>query len=225
MTVSPTIGPVSSGWGKRKAKIPGMTTFHKGVDIGVPTGTPVVAPQAGVVAVSRYSLVRGHYVVVDHGGGWATLHQHLSKRLVTVGQRVAEGERLGLSGRTGNVTGPHLHTEVQDHGTPIDPDPWYLARGAILGSASRAASHPAQANTSREDDDMERILISHDARRGYWYVAPGHAHQFNQNPDYTDEFTGFMARHPGIRVYQYPAGDDGVRDFDIDKGVFTQPRL
>lgn len=167
MTTTPMIGRVSSTWGKRKSKIPGMTTFHRGVDIAAPIGTDVVAPQAGVVIAASYNLTRGHYVVIDHGGGWSTSSQHLSKRLVLVGQHVAEGQRIGLSGRTGNVTGPHDHTEVRWHGTPIDPTPWYRDRGVTLGVASAVldahvtapAPPPAPAPTAHtEDDDMIQLI-------------------------------------------------------------------
>lgn len=163
MTTTPTVGRVSSWWGKRKAKIPGMTTFHRGVDIAVPVGTDVVAPLAGVVAAAKYNLIRGHYVVVDHGGGWSTSSQHLSRRLVKAGDRVAEGQRIGLSGRTGNVTGPHNHTEVRWQGTPVDPAPWYAARGMQLGAACAATTTTptvAQRPTERpEEDDVFELIL------------------------------------------------------------------
>jgi hypothetical protein len=166
MTRTPTIGPVRSGWGKRKALIPGMSTFHRGVDIAAPTGTPVVASQAGVVTKAAYNVIRGHYVVVDHGTGFQTLSQHLSKRLAAAGQHVVEGERIGLVGRTGNVTGAHNHTEVHDNGTPIDPTPWYAARGVTLGVAGVTAPPapipvPISAPTlsdPEEDDDMYELI-------------------------------------------------------------------
>lgn len=221
MTTTPIYGEIRSGWGKRKSLIPGMSTFHRGVDVAAATGTPVVAPAAGRVVTSSWNAVRGHYVVVDHGDGWSTEHQHLSKRFAVVGQHVDEGDVIGLCGRSGTATGPHLHTEVREHGTPIDPAPWYLARGVILGSAARAA---APVTPLSEEDDVY-ILICHDARRGYWLVGPGHAHQFNQNPGYPEEFDEFRARFPEIRVKQYDAGDAGVRDFDCDKAIFTQAHL
>ncbi|MBQ9348513.1 MAG: peptidoglycan DD-metalloendopeptidase family protein, partial [Oscillibacter sp.] len=83
---------------------------HKGVDIGgVGYGTAVRAAKAGTVIVSQYHYSYGNYVVVSHGSGNTTLYAHMSKRLVSVGQSVSQGSLLGLTGSTGNSTGPHLH--------------------------------------------------------------------------------------------------------------------
>lgn len=140
MTTSPTVGRIpTGGWfGKREAPAPGASTYHRGVDIAAPTGTPVVAPEAGTVILINRNSVRGLYVVVDHGR-YRTLHQHLDSTPVYQGQRVAEGQLIGRSGRTGTATGPHLHTEVHDGTTPIDPVPWYAARGVTLGARIKVA--------------------------------------------------------------------------------------
>lgn len=67
MTTSPSVGRISSHWGKRKSLVPGMSTFHKGTDIVVPVGSSVVAPLPGIVIESKYNVARGHYIIVDHG--------------------------------------------------------------------------------------------------------------------------------------------------------------
>ena len=104
--------------------------FHTGVDIGVPTGTPIGAAADGVVALAGTNVVGGRavgygtYVVIAHGGGLYTLYGHLSRLDVVAGERVSAGERIGLSGSTGNSTGPHLHFEVRQGYQPVDPLPY-----------------------------------------------------------------------------------------------------
>lgn len=162
MTTSPVVGVRSSGWGPREAPLPGASTFHRGVDIAAPTGTRVVAPQAGTVAYIGRSAARGLYVIVQHDARWRTLHQHLDSVTVYQGQRVAEGQQLGTVGATGRVTGPHLHTEVHDQGTPIDPAPWYAARGVRLGTASTVLSSQevAMPLTQPDLEQFDRIIAS-----------------------------------------------------------------
>lgn len=98
------------------------STNHKGVDIGgVGYTTQVLASKAGTVIVSQNSRSYGEYVVVSHGSGNTTLYAHLSKRLVSVGQSVQQGQVLGITGSTGNSTGPHLHFEITEGGVRVDP--------------------------------------------------------------------------------------------------------
>lgn len=161
MTVSPTIGWRTSSFGPRTPprKPDGTygTAFHRGVDIGGPAGSRVVAPQAGTVVYIGRSSTRGLYVIVQHDARWRTLHQHLDSVTVYQGQQVAEGQQIGVMGTSGGVA-RHLHTEVHDQGTPIDPEPWYAARGVKLGTASTVLSDSVTAPDPdpEEDDDMPR---------------------------------------------------------------------
>ena len=104
--------------------------FHTGVDIGVGLGTPVSAAADGVVVLAGTNVVGGHvvgygtYVVIAHGGGLYTLYGHLSKLGVAAGDHVRAGQVIGLSGSTGNSTGPHLHFEVRMGADPVDPVPY-----------------------------------------------------------------------------------------------------
>jgi murein DD-endopeptidase MepM/ murein hydrolase activator NlpD len=104
--------------------------FHTGLDIGVGLGTPVSAAADGVVVLAGTNVVGGRvvgygtYVVVAHGGGLYTLYGHLSKLGVAAGDHVRAGQVLGLSGSTGNSTGPHLHFEVRLGSDPVDPAPY-----------------------------------------------------------------------------------------------------
>lgn len=88
--------------------------MHKGIDIGADEYTPVIAAEAGEVIICTYDTGGyGYYIAINHGNGYITLYGHLNEQLVSVGQRVARGERIALSGNTGGSTGPHLHFEVR----------------------------------------------------------------------------------------------------------------
>ncbi len=98
------------------------STNHKGTDIGrVGYTSPIYAAKAGTVIVSQYSSSYGNYVVVSHGSGNTTLYGHMSSRKVEVGQYVNQGDVLGITGSTGNSTGPHLHFEVTENGVRVNP--------------------------------------------------------------------------------------------------------
>ena len=98
------------------------STNHKGLDIGgVGYNSEIYAAKAGTVIVSQYSSSYGNYVVVSHGSGNTTLYGHMSSRKVDVGQHVNQGDVLGITGSTGNSTGPHLHFEITENGSRINP--------------------------------------------------------------------------------------------------------
>jgi len=103
------------------------STNHKGTDIGrVGYTSPIYAAKAGTVIVSQYSSSYGNYVVISHGSGNTTLYGHMSSRKVEVGQYVLQGDVIGITGSTGNSTGPHLHFEITENGVRINP----LSHGA-----------------------------------------------------------------------------------------------
>ncbi|HET9015831.1 MAG TPA: M23 family metallopeptidase [Thermomicrobiaceae bacterium] len=103
--------------------------FHTGIDLAVPTGTPVKATAAGTVAIAGWDGGYGNLVEIDHGNGIQTLYGHNSQLLVTVGEQVKAGQVISLSGSTGNSTGPHVHYEIRINGTPVDPAP-FIALGS-----------------------------------------------------------------------------------------------
>ncbi len=121
--VWPVRGTLSSPFGPRIHPIYGVPSFHTGIDLAVSEGTPVLAARAGTVTFSGWEDGFGLLVVIDHGDGYETYYGHLSKLLVTAGQRVSVGETVALSGTTGISTGPHLHFEVRYYGSPVDPRP------------------------------------------------------------------------------------------------------
>ena len=98
------------------------STNHKGTDIGrVGYNSEIYAAKAGTVIISTYSSSYGNYVVISHGSGNTTLYAHMSSRKAVVGQKVAQGDVIGITGSTGNSTGPHLHFEITENGVRINP--------------------------------------------------------------------------------------------------------
>jgi murein DD-endopeptidase MepM/ murein hydrolase activator NlpD len=101
-----------------------LMTYHSGVDMSVPVGTPVKAAAPGRVAATQAFPVRGNVIILDHGRGVFTVYCHLSKYNVQVGQLVNVGDIIGYTGNTGRILGPHLHWELAVGGVTVDPLPW-----------------------------------------------------------------------------------------------------
>ncbi|WP_435831519.1 M23 family metallopeptidase [Micromonospora arborensis] len=110
-------------------------TLHAGIDLALPSGTPIRAAAAGTVTqAGDASDGYGNSVFIDHGNGYLTHYAHQSRIAVTVGQKVKAGQVIGYEGATGDATGPHLHFEVhQGMWNQIDPAPFMRARGVDLG--------------------------------------------------------------------------------------------
>ncbi|MFF0853940.1 transglycosylase family protein [Streptomyces sp. NPDC003388] len=109
--------------------------YHTGIDFLVPTGTSVEAAGAGQVVSAGWGGSYGYQVVIRHAGGHYTQYAHLSAISVRAGQSVATGQRIGRSGSTGNVTGPHLHFEVRTgpgFGSDVDPIAFLRAAGVRI---------------------------------------------------------------------------------------------
>lgn len=117
-----TRGTITSKYGYRVHPISHRTKMHTGVDIAAPAGTPILAAENGtVILVKSLSTGYGHYVVVSHGSGITTLYAHMSSIIVSVGQSVSRGQKLGGVGTTGSSTGNHLHFEVRINGSHTNP--------------------------------------------------------------------------------------------------------
>jgi len=130
----PVNGILRSNFGRRSDPLSGRRRFHTGVDLEVPLGTPVHVTADGIVTDAKWSGAYGKLVKVDHGNGVETYYAHLSTFLVLPGQEVQRGEVIALSGRTGRVTGPHVHYEVRLRGTPVNPLK-YLSNSQLLKNA------------------------------------------------------------------------------------------
>jgi len=118
---APVTAAPTDSFGTRRIFNGKLASIHKGMDFRAATGTPVRAGNSGVVVLARPLYYEGNCVIIDHGLGLFTLSMHLSRIKVREGQRVLTGDRLGLSGATGRVTGPHLHWAVRWQGANLDP--------------------------------------------------------------------------------------------------------
>lgn len=117
---------VTSRFGMRYHPVLGYSRMHNGIDIGIPTGTPIYSMADGEVLISTYMNGYGNVVIIDHGKGVTSTYAHLSKRLVSAGDKIKKGQMIAKSGNTGISTGPHLHFEVRINGNPVDPMPYYI---------------------------------------------------------------------------------------------------
>jgi murein DD-endopeptidase MepM/ murein hydrolase activator NlpD len=121
-TLPVTMGYYSSTYGYRIDPITGRNSFHTGVDLIAPTGTPVVAAAGGVVSTVAFVPEYGNIVEIDHDNGLTTRYAHLSRSHVKVGDVVMKGQDIAQVGTTGRTTGPHLHFEVREKGIPLNPN-------------------------------------------------------------------------------------------------------
>ena len=119
-----TGGTVTSRFGPRESPGGIGSRYHQGLDIGCPTGTPIVACEAGTVIAASYSSSMGNYVTVAHSSSMSTTYMHNSSLCVSVGQTVSRGQVIALAGSTGNSTGPHCHLGLRINGSYVDPWPY-----------------------------------------------------------------------------------------------------
>jgi murein DD-endopeptidase MepM/ murein hydrolase activator NlpD len=118
---SPVPFTATDSFGTRRTFNGELASIHRGTDFHAPSGTPVLAANDGEVIVAQPMFYEGNLVMINHGLEFDTQYMHLSKIEVKVGQRVVKGQRIGLSGATGRVTGPHLHLGVRWQGMYVDP--------------------------------------------------------------------------------------------------------
>lgn len=112
----------TSEWGYRKDPITGAKKVkHSGIDLRAGIGTPVHAPESGVVRSAGWMKGYGRIVIIDHKNGYSTRFAHLNEYLVEIGQIVEKGNLIAKTGNTGRSTGPHLHYEVRKDETPLNP--------------------------------------------------------------------------------------------------------
>jgi murein DD-endopeptidase MepM/ murein hydrolase activator NlpD len=137
-SIWPVVGTLRSSFGGRSDPFSGEGAFHTGIDLAVPSGTPVHAAADGVVVSAGWSGNYGKRVIVDHGNGIETYYAHLSQFMVVPGQEITSNQTIAMSGGTGHVTGPHLHYEVRVGGTPVNPMK-YLGTGNLRKSQMAAA--------------------------------------------------------------------------------------
>lgn len=134
-SIWPVIGPITSGFGQREDPVlgHGEGEFHKGIDIGAPTGTPIIATADGVVRSAAMVNGYGREVIIDHGRDVETLFGHMSGFAVMAGQTVTRGQVIGYVGHSGRTTGSHLHYEVRIRETAVNPHKYLRTTLAGLG--------------------------------------------------------------------------------------------
>ncbi|SEN32702.1 Peptidase family M23 [Sphingomonas gellani] len=139
----PSVQPVNklsftSNFGIRSDPFRGTAAMHAGVDIPGPVGTPVYATADGIIDHASRLGGYGNMVEVDHGKGIATRYGHLSKILVSDGQKVTRGQLIALMGSTGRSTGPHLHYEVRIDGHAVNPIPFLTTADYLLAAKDQS---------------------------------------------------------------------------------------
>ena len=112
---------ITSLAGNRIHPVTGESRYHSGIDIGVPNGDPIWAAAAGTVTMAGWNGNYGNCVMVTHGNGYTTVYGHLSGIAVSYGQSVNMGQTIGYCGSTGLTTGPHLHFEIREGGSFLNP--------------------------------------------------------------------------------------------------------
>lgn len=112
---------VSSPFGKRESPTAGASTYHQGIDLAAPKGTPIYASRSGTVTSATYSKSAGNHVVINHGDGYSSIYMHMTNYVVKAGQTVSQGQLIGYVGSTGYSTGPHLHFGISYNGTYVNP--------------------------------------------------------------------------------------------------------
>jgi len=120
-SIWPTVGWVVGGFSYRTDPFTLKRQFHNGIDIATSYGNPIVAPADGIVIETKTDRMTGRAVVVSHGWGITTHYFHLDKWLVKPGQKVRRGDVIGLVGKSGKATGPHVHYEVRVNDKPQNP--------------------------------------------------------------------------------------------------------
>ncbi|MFJ4364288.1 LysM peptidoglycan-binding domain-containing M23 family metallopeptidase [Streptomyces chartreusis] len=133
---SAPLSGASLGTGYKVAGSMWSSGYHTGVDFAAATGTPLKAVGAGTVVSAGWGGAYGNQVVIQLADGYYAQYAHLSSLAVSSGQTVTAGQQIGLSGATGNVTGPHLHFEIRttpDYGSDVDPVAYLRAKGVAIG--------------------------------------------------------------------------------------------
>jgi murein DD-endopeptidase MepM/ murein hydrolase activator NlpD len=105
----------------RESPTAGASTYHQGVDLAGPEGTPIYATRAGRVTTATYSSSAGYYVTINHLDGYSSIYMHMTNYVVSSGQTVSAGQLIGYMGNTGVSTGSHLHFGISYNGAYVNP--------------------------------------------------------------------------------------------------------
>ena len=112
---------LTSPFGNRNTGIAGASTYHQGVDLAAPQGTPIYASRGGTVTGATYGSAAGYYVRINHGDGFSSIYMHMEYYCVSVGQTVSQGQVIGYVGKSGVASGYHLHFGIAYNGAYVNP--------------------------------------------------------------------------------------------------------
>ncbi|MCL1884176.1 MAG: M23 family metallopeptidase [Defluviitaleaceae bacterium] len=119
--IPPAEGRISSPSGRRVNPVTGRNEFHDGIDIAIPSGTPIIAPKDGEIIAAGFCAGYGNFMRLSHENGYITFYAHLSRTLSQIGETVTQGTQIAYSGNTGQSTGPHLHFGIFQNNQFVDP--------------------------------------------------------------------------------------------------------
>ena len=141
----------TSAYGVRSDPFKGTRAMHAGIDLAGPIGTPIYATADGTVGRSEWVSGYGNLVELEHGRGIQTRYGHLSRSMVSAGQKVKRGDLIALMGSTGRSTGSHLHYEVRIDGKAVNPIPFMQSNDYLLAVQRRAAAATQMAMGGPQD--------------------------------------------------------------------------
>ena len=121
LPINPCAGRISSDFGQRVHPLSSSVTFHNGIDIAANEGTEIRACFDGIIEKSEHNEFSGNYIIINHENDYTSSYAHMSKRIKDEGESVKKGDVIGYVGSTGSATGPHLHFEIRQSGTPVNP--------------------------------------------------------------------------------------------------------
>jgi murein DD-endopeptidase MepM/ murein hydrolase activator NlpD len=154
----PAVGRISGVYGSQRILNGEPRQPHFGVDVAVPTGTPVLAPADGIVSLVHSDMYfTGGTLVLDHGHGLSSSYFHLSRILVKEAQRVRQGDVIAEVGATGRVTGAHLHWSVNLFERPLDPQLIMKSKLARVVPSSPQVTASSHADDSRATGGAESV--------------------------------------------------------------------
>lgn len=169
--IMPVNGKISDGFGPRTPPVPGASSFHDGIDIAAPEGTPICASADGTVTVAGNKGSYGKYIEIKHPNGYITFYGHQSRFAIGVGAKVRQGQVIGYVGNTGASTGAHLHFGMHDEkGAKIDPMK-VISGGAPSSMSGAEGSKGAVSGGGAAAKDIN-ALIDTRAKQGAQQVAP-----------------------------------------------------
>ncbi|HVG27345.1 MAG TPA: M23 family metallopeptidase [Acidobacteriaceae bacterium] len=152
--IKPVEGPSTATFGESRILNEEKSSTHRGTDFPVKEGTSVVASNTGTVVLAKELFYEGNCVILDHGDHLYSIYMHLSRTDVRPGDKVEKGDKLGLSGATGRVTGPHMHFGVRWNGAYLNPVqllaltlPGTASTSAVSHTASHSRSSPTRRHT------------------------------------------------------------------------------